>query len=63
MSITAHIVVCGADRAAAFYRAAFGAAEVGRIPVPGATPVILAQDVADAEATYAQPVAAGQVFG
>jgi PhnB protein len=34
MVITAHIVVQGADRAAGFYRDAFGAQEVSRIPVP-----------------------------
>jgi uncharacterized glyoxalase superfamily protein PhnB len=34
MSITAHIVVQGAEAAAAFYREAFGAAEVSRIPTP-----------------------------
>lgn len=34
MMITAHIVVQGADRAARFYRDAFGAQEVNRIPVP-----------------------------
>jgi PhnB protein len=35
MSITPHLVVRGADRAAAFYRAAFGAEEISRIPTPG----------------------------
>ena len=34
MSITPHIVVQGADRAASFYRDAFGAEEVDRIPTP-----------------------------
>ncbi|MBV9803423.1 MAG: VOC family protein [Solirubrobacterales bacterium] len=34
MSITAHIVVQDAERAAAFYRDAFGAEEIDRIPVP-----------------------------
>jgi PhnB protein len=34
MSITAHIVVQGAERAAAFYRDAFATEEVDRIPVP-----------------------------
>ena len=34
MAIVAHIVVQGADRAAAFYAEAFGAQEVSRIPVP-----------------------------
>lgn len=34
MSITPHIVVQGAERAAAFYREAFGAEEVSRIPTP-----------------------------
>jgi PhnB protein len=34
VSITPHIVVQGADRAAAFYRDAFGAEEISRIPVP-----------------------------
>ena len=92
MSITPHIVVQGAERAVAFYRDAFGAEEVSRIPVPdgrlmsvqlriadgllhladefpetgvlappsiGGTPVVLALDVADAEAVFAQAVAAG----
>ncbi len=34
MSITPHIVVQGADRAAAFYCDAFGAEELNRIPTP-----------------------------
>jgi PhnB protein len=34
MRITPHIVVQGAERAAAFYRDAFGAEELGRIPTP-----------------------------
>jgi PhnB protein len=34
MPITPHIVVQGAERAAAFYRDAFGAEELSRIPVP-----------------------------
>jgi PhnB protein len=34
MPLTPHIVVQGADRAAAFYRDAFGAEEVSRIPTP-----------------------------
>ena len=34
MSITPHIVVQSAERAAGFYRDAFGADEVSRIPVP-----------------------------
>lgn len=34
MSITPHIVVQGAERAVGFYRAAFGAAELDRIPTP-----------------------------
>jgi PhnB protein len=34
MSLAPHIVVQGADRAAAFYRDAFGAEEVSRIPTP-----------------------------
>jgi PhnB protein len=92
MTITAHIIVQGADRAAAFYRDAFGAEEIERIPTPdgrlmsvqlqigssrlhvadefpdmgvlappsvGGTAVVLALEVADAEATYAQAIAAG----
>src|SRR5215217_6961788 len=92
MSITAHIVVQGADRAAAFYRDAFGAEEIARIPTPdgrlmsvqlqigasrlhvadefpemgvlappsvGGTAVVLALDVSDAEASFAQAIAAG----
>jgi PhnB protein len=34
MTLTAHIVVQGADEAAAFYQAAFGAEEISRIPTP-----------------------------
>jgi uncharacterized glyoxalase superfamily protein PhnB len=92
MTVTAHIIVQGADRAAAFYRDAFGAEEIERIPTPdgrlmsvqlqigssrlhvadefpdmgvlappsvGGTAVVLALEVADAEATYAQAIAAG----
>ena len=35
MHITPHIVVQDADRAAAFYTAAFGAEELSRVPTPG----------------------------
>lgn len=92
MSITPHIVVQGAETAVAFYRDAFGAEELDRIPTPdgrlmsvrlrigdgvlhaadafpemgvlapptvGGTPVVLSLDVADAEAVFAQAVAAG----
>ena len=92
MKITAHIVVQGAERAAAFYAEAFGAEELSRIPTPdgrlmsvqlrigdndlhladefpemgvlappsiGGTPVVLALDVDDAEASFAQALAAG----
>jgi PhnB protein len=92
MAITPHIVVQGAERAATFYRDAFGAEEIDRIPTPdgrlmsvqlrfgdgvlhvadefpemgvlappsiGGTPVVLALEVADAEAVFAQAVAAG----
>jgi uncharacterized glyoxalase superfamily protein PhnB len=92
MQITPHIVVQGAERAAAFYREAFGAEELSRIPTPdgrlmsvqlrigeslmhladefpelgvlapptiGGTPVVLAIEVADAEAVFAQALAAG----
>jgi len=92
MSISAHIVVQDAGRAATFYREAFGAEEVERIPTPdgrimslqlrvagsvlhvadefpemgvlappsiGGTPVVLALDVADADAVVARAVAAG----
>jgi len=34
VSLTAHIVVQGADKAAVFYRDAFGAQEISRIPTP-----------------------------
>jgi PhnB protein len=90
--ITPHIVVRGAEDAARFYRDAFGAEEVERIPTPdgrlmslqlhlggsslhladefpemgvlappsiGGTAVVLALEVADAEAAFAQAVAAG----
>jgi PhnB protein len=92
MPISPHIVVQGADRAATFYREAFGAEEISRIPTPdgrlmslvvrldggqlhladefpemgvlapptiGGSPVVLARDVPDAEAAFAQAVAAG----
>jgi PhnB protein len=92
MAITPHIVVRGAERAAAFYRDAFGAEELNRIPTPdgrlmsvqlrigdgllhladefpelgvlappsiGGTRVVLALEVADAQAVFAQAVAAG----
>jgi PhnB protein len=92
MPITPHIVVQGAERAAAFYRDAFAAEELSRIPTPdgrlmsvqlrlgggllhladefpemgvlapptiGGSPVVLALEVADAEAAFAQAVAAG----
>jgi PhnB protein len=92
MVITPHIVVQGAERAVAFYRDAFGAEELSRVPTPdgrlmsvrlrigdgllhladefpelgvlappsvGGTAVVLALDVTDAEAVFAQAVAAG----
>jgi uncharacterized glyoxalase superfamily protein PhnB len=92
MSITAHIVVQGAERAAAFYRDAFAAEEVDRIPVPdgrlmsvqlrignsrlhladefpelgvlappsiGGTAVVLALQVPNAKAVFAQAIRAG----
>jgi PhnB protein len=92
MPITPHIVVQGAERAAAFYRDAFGAEELDRIPTPdgrlmsvrlrlngsvlhladefpemgvlappslGGTAVVLALDVDDADAVFAQAIAAG----
>ncbi len=92
MSITPHIVVQGAGRAATFYHDAFGAEEVDRIPTPdgrlmsvqlrisggmlhladefpemgvlappsiGGTPVVLALEVADADAVFAQAIVAG----
>jgi PhnB protein len=92
MPITPHLVVQGAERAAAFYRDAFGAEELSRIPTPdgrlmsvrlriadgllhladefpemgvlappsiGGTAVVLALEVGDAEAVFAQAVAAG----
>jgi PhnB protein len=92
MSITPHIVVRGAERAAGFYADAFGAEEIERIPTPdgrlmsvqlrigdgalhladefaemgvlappsiGGTPVVLSLDVADADAVFAQAIAAG----
>jgi PhnB protein len=92
MPITPHIVVQGAERASAFYRDAFGAEELDRIPTPdgrlmsvrlrlngsvlhladefpemgvlappslGGTAVVLALDVADAEAVFARAIAAG----
>ena len=92
MPITPHIVVRGAERATVFYRDAFAAEELDRIPTPdgrlmsvqlrleggvlhvadefpemgvlappsfGGTAVVLALDVGDAEAVFAQAVTAG----
>ena len=92
MSTTPHIVVQGAERAAAFYRDALSAEEIRRTPTPdgrlmslqlrigdayvhladefpemgvlappsiGGTSVVLALEVDDAEAVFAQAVAAG----
>jgi uncharacterized glyoxalase superfamily protein PhnB len=92
MIINPHIVVQGADRAAAFYRDAFAAEELDRIPTPdgrlmsvqlrigetvlhiadefpeigvlapqsiGGSPVVLGLEVADADAAFAQALAAG----
>jgi PhnB protein len=92
MPITPHICVRGAERAAAFYRDAFGAEEISRIPTPdgrlmslrlrmddgnlhladefpelgvlappsiGGTAVVLSMEVVDAEAVFAQAIAAG----
>lgn len=92
MSITPHIVVQDADRASAFYRDAFGAEEISRVPTPdgrlmsvqlrlgagmlhvadefpemgvlapptiGGTAVVLSLEVTDADAVFAQAVAAG----
>lgn len=92
MSITPHLVVQGAQRATVFYRDAFGAEELSRIPTPdgrlmsvqlrvgggllhladefpelgvlappsiGGTAVVLALEVADAEAVFARALAAG----
>jgi PhnB protein len=92
MPIAPHIVVRPAERAAAFYRDAFGAEEIDRIPTPdgrlmsvrlrigdgllhlsdefpemgvlappsiGGTAVVLALEVADADAVFAQAIAAG----
>jgi PhnB protein len=92
MPITPHIVVSPAERAAAFYRDAFGAEEIDRIPTPdgrlmsvrlrigdgllhlsdefpelgvlappsiGGTAVVLALEVADADAVFAQAITAG----
>src|SRR6476469_1979089 len=92
MIVNPHIVVRDAAGAADFYREAFGAEELERIPTPdgrimslqlrvagsvlhvadefpemgvlappsiGGTPVVLALDVAAAEAVFAQAVAAG----
>jgi len=91
-TLSAHLVVQGAERAAAFYADAFGATELDRIPTPdgrlmslqlrlgdavvhladefpelgvlappsvGGTAVVLALEVPDAEAVFAQAVAAG----
>jgi PhnB protein len=92
MAITPHIVVRDAERAVVFYREAFAAEELSRIPTPdgrlmsvqlrigdaflhladefpemgvlappsiGGTAVVLALEVADADAVFAQAVTAG----
>jgi uncharacterized glyoxalase superfamily protein PhnB len=59
MTVTAHLVVADADRAADWYAQAFGAEEVGRVPLPGGmvmtvelriagTPVHVASEFPDA---------------
>jgi len=91
-SLSVHLVVRGADEASRFYRSAFGAVELDRVPTPGGrlmsvrlgvgdavvhlsdefpelgvlappslggTPAVLALDTADADALFAQAVAAG----
>jgi PhnB protein len=47
MTLTAHIVVQGADEAAAFYQAAFGAEEISRIPTPDGRLMSLQLRIAD----------------
>lgn len=47
--ITAHIVVAGAERASAFYREAFGAREVSRIPVPDGRLMSVVLRIGDSE--------------
>lgn len=92
MIINPHIVVRGAERAATFYRDAFAAEELDRIPTPdgrlmsvqlrvgqtvlhvadefpemgvlappsiGGSPVVLGLEVTDADAAFAQALAAG----
>jgi PhnB protein len=49
MTITAHIVVQGADSAAAFYSDAFGAEETSRIPTPDGRLMSVRMRVGDAE--------------
>ena len=49
MSITAHIVVQGAESAVAFYRDAFGAEELSRIPVPDGRLMSVQLRIGDAE--------------
>ncbi len=49
MTITPHIVVQGADRAAAFYGDAFGAEETSRIPTPDGRLMSVQMRVGDAE--------------
>jgi PhnB protein len=49
MSITAHIVVQGAESAVAFYRDAFGAEELSRIPVPDGRLMSVRLRIGDAE--------------
>ncbi len=49
MPITAHIVVQGAERAAAFYREAFGAEEISRIPTPDGRLMSVRLRIGDAE--------------
>jgi len=48
MPITPHLVVQGAERAAAFYRDAFGAEEIKRIPTPDGRLMSLQLRIGDA---------------
>ena len=63
MPITPHIVVQGAESAAAFYRDAFGAEEITRIPTPDGRLMSLQMRIGDASIHLADEFAEMGVLG
>lgn len=58
-AITPYLAVKDAKAAIEFYRRAFGAREVGRIAMPGGSPVGIAFYVVDVDATFQRALDAG----